>query len=209
MTFQPAYDIPLTYGGNTVWLRSSLQAATRLENLHGGFPTLLSKVDQFDTATLHNVITYAATDQIAAQAFLSTLRNKPLRDIQQACLGPVLTLIMALVLTNDATDTAEQTNSKPMAWPDLFADLFKVATGWLGWTPETAWNATLPEILHAFEGHTDQLKAIHGSAEEGDQDGPSADQQQANIEAGLDPEFDRAGLLALKQTSTTRIGQHI
>jgi hypothetical protein len=89
---------------------------------------------------------------------------------------------------------------KPVAWADLYADLYKLSTGWLGWTPDTAWNATLPEILNAFDGHIDLLKAVHGGGEDQSADSSTMTnkQRQENIEAGLDPDFDRAGLRALK-----------
>jgi Spy/CpxP family protein refolding chaperone len=198
MTFRPAYDIPLAYGGNTVWLRPSLRAATRLEALHNGFPALLTKIQQHDTATLREIITYAATDQNAGQTLLNGMAGEPLQMIRNATIGPALALVTALMMpTPNAEPTS--THNKPIAWADLYADLFKMATGWLHWTPDTAWNATMSEILHAFEGHTDQLKAIHGSAEDDpERTSLNADQKQANIEAGLDPEFDRAGLRALK-----------
>ncbi|THF93397.1 MAG: hypothetical protein E8G75_02955 [Sulfitobacter sp. SK025] len=102
-----------------------------------------------------------------------------------------------------ATGQAEATKAptgKPVQWADFYTDAYKIATGWLGWTPDTAWSATLPEILRAFDGHIDQLKAVHGSTEDNTNSTPamSADQRQANIDAGLDPEFDREGLRALK-----------
>lgn len=209
MTFRPAYDIPLAYGGDTVWLRPSLRAATRLESLHKGFPALLTKIQQIDTNTLREIITHAATDRSAAQTFLSRIAGKPLCDIQQTTLGPALALVAALMMPMpEDEDTAPNAapNAKPIAWADLYADLFKMATGLLGWPPETAWEATMPDILHAFEGHTDQLKAIHGTGDEEDNAGTTPAQREANLKAGLDPEFDRAGLLALKSLSTQREG---
>lgn len=37
-------------------------------------------------------------------------------------------------------------------------DLFKVATGWLGWSPELAMTAPIPQILLATEGRIDWHK---------------------------------------------------
>lgn len=185
-----------------------MQAATRLEALHNGFPVLLTKIQQLDTTTLRSVITDAATDQSAAQTILRELANKPLRSIRKACLGPMLALVMALTFTDAKAEPGNNTAAKPVKWADLYADLFKTATGWLGWTPETAWNATLPEILHAYEGHMDKLKAIHGAPDD-DQDGPTEEQRKQNVELGLDPDFDRAGLFALKEHSAAREGQAV
>jgi hypothetical protein len=91
-------------------------------------------------------------------------------------------------------------SGKPVAWADFYADQFAKATGWLGWTPEQAWNATPTEIDRAYSAHIAKLKAIHGSGEEEKQTdkAPDFDQIERNVAAGLDPEFDRAGLRALK-----------
>lgn len=205
MSFLPAYDVPLSYGGSTVWLRPSLRAGTRLEALHNGFPALLVKVQQGDTETLRQIITNSATDQSAVQNLFDATNGATLVSVQQAMTASAFVLITALMTPDlDQGEAAKASSGKPVKWADLYADLFKIATGWLGWTPHTAWNATLPEILCAFEGHTDKLKAIHGSADEDATDSPSmsADQRQANIGAGLEPDFDRAGLHALKARHT-------
>ena len=103
MAFRPAYSVPLVYGGNTVWLKPSLRAAMRLESLHNGFPALLTKIQQHDTTTLRKIITYAATDQDAAQALLNSMADKPLRTIQSATLGPALALVTALMMPTPET----------------------------------------------------------------------------------------------------------
>lgn len=198
MTFRPAYDIPLSYGGDTVWLRPSLLAATRLEALHNGFPALLTKVQQHDTATISELITYSATDRTAAHHLMRSMRGKPLRELQDAILGPALALIAAFMSPFPDEDKPDTKPVTSMPWGDVFADLFKLATGWLAWPPEAAWNATMPEILQAFEGHMDRVKTMSGSTTEIFESGPEDAQRQANIDAGLDPEFDRAGLQGLK-----------
>lgn len=198
MTFQSAYDIPLAYGGNTVWLRPSLRAATRLEALHNGFPALLVKVQEHDTATISGLITYSATDRTAAHDLTCSMRGQPLQEIQAATLGPAIALITAFMSPFPDDEKPASKPVKSVAWGDLYADLFKHATGWLGWPPETAWNATIPEILQAFEGHVERLKTIHGGDDNEAETGLSPAQRQANIDAGLDPVFDRAGLQSLK-----------
>lgn len=201
------------YGGNIVSLRPSLRAAIRLEALHGGFIPLLRKVQQGDTTTLREIITHSATDRTAAHDLLSALEGATLAQAQQAMMAPAFVLITALMTPDHKTDQGEAAkapNNQPVAWAVFYADLFKMATGWLGWPPETAWNATMPEILQAFEGHVDKLKAIHGDGGSDESTtGTTPEQRQANVDAGLDPEFDRAGLSALKGLSTAREGQVI
>ncbi|MEP1592146.1 hypothetical protein [Sulfitobacter sp.] len=202
MNNRPASDIALTYGSNTVWLRPSLRAATVLECMHGGFVPLLQKVQQGHTETLREIVQNSATDRAAARNLLNVMKGAKLIDVQQVLIAPAFALIGALMTPDHATGQAEAAKAPSVAWAALYADAYKIATGWLGWTPETAWSATLPEIMRAFDGHIDQLKAIHGSADEGTTGTPeklerTAEQRQANIDAGLDPEFDREGLRVL------------
>jgi hypothetical protein len=85
---------------------------------------------------------------------------------------------------------------KPVTWPQVFAALYDRGTGWLGWTPEQAWSATPTEIDRAYRAHLEKLKAIHGGGTDDKELDP--EQVERNIAAGLDPDFDRAGLHALK-----------
>lgn len=51
-----------------------------------------------------------------------------------------------------------------MTFDELLRWLYKVATGWLGWTPDVARSAHMQEIIIAYEGYTDMLVAVHGSS---------------------------------------------
>ena len=199
MTLCGTYDVPMVYGGNAVSLRPSLRAATQLEQYQGGFPALILKLQELDTATIKAVIHAAATDRQEATAFLSGLANKPLHMIDNTFLEPLYRLITGL-MSPSRKPAETQSTGTPVEWSDLYADLFKIATGWLGWTPTDAWAATLIEITEAFDGHVAKLKALHGDGETDTADNAATDaaQRQANIDAGLDPDFDRSGLLALR-----------
>lgn len=207
MKTQLAYDaIALAYGGNTVVLRPSLRAAIQLERLHGGFPMLLRKIEEFDTLTIWHVITAAAGKEAAAPIFAHAAA-KPLKSFKRAAQEPCIALVAAFFPTTPETDAAKPTTAKPTPWVDLFKELYGFATGWLGWTPETAWHATPQEITDAFNAHIAKLKAIHGDGEEST--GPDQEQRRENEALGLDPDFDRAGLRALHDLATLREGMAI
>lgn len=36
--------------------------------------------------------------------------------------------------------------------------VFGIATGWLGWSPEQAWNSTIPEIDAAVDGRIEWVR---------------------------------------------------
>lgn len=50
-----------------------------------------------------------------------------------------------------------------MTFEEFAVWLYKVGTGWLGWSPHDTRHAHMQEITLAFEGHVDKLKAIHGT----------------------------------------------
>lgn len=197
MRLQPENDVNLTHGGNIVRLVPSFRAAVILEQRKGGFVALLQDLNGFKLQTIHAIILASATDADAANRLIQALGTLSLRRVREITLQPLVTLISRLLNNDsDATTAQSDSTSKPIAWADYHRDLFKLATGWLGWTPDQTYHATIPEISLALEGHIDLLKATHGAA---DDDTSNTDaQRQTNIAAGLDPDFDREGLASLR-----------
>lgn len=208
MKAQLAYDaIALEYGGNTVFLRPSLRVALHLERLHGGFAPLLHKIEEFDTRTIWHVITAAAGKEASDPLFAHAARHS-LRSFQQAAQVPCLSLVAAFFPATPDEIEAQPSTVEPTPWGKLFKELYGFATGWLGGTPETAWNATPQEITDAFNAHIAKLKAVHGEADEADA-ARNEEQRRANIEQGLDPDFDRAGLQSLQGLAAMREGMAV
>lgn len=196
-------EVVLRYGNHAVALRPSLRAAITLERLHGGWEGLLVSLSQLDTQTMRAIMRASAVSVPAAEALLHSLANRPLAEIKGAVAEPLAELLALFLAPVDANpDNAQKpAAAKPKPWTEAYAELFRIGTGWLGWTPADTWAATPAEIAQAFEGKIAMLKAIHGAGEDETPTGPSAEQRAANIAAGLDPDFDRAGLRALKGKS--------
>lgn len=180
-------DIVLEHGSNVVILRPSLRAASQLERLHEGFPALFRRVTEFDLGTIYSIIRSAATDRKDAAAFISAMSRQPLQRVLEITQAPVATLCLKLIPADNSDEQKPAPNAKPVPWPKFFRDLFGIATGWLGWTPDAAWNAAPTEITIAYKAHVAMLRAIHGAAE-------------AEPETQLDPngKLDRAGLDKLR-----------
>lgn len=165
MTTWPASDeITLAHDGHIVRLRPSLRAAARLERLHDGFDNLFRRVDEFHLGTISEIILSAATNRPDAAAFLSDIAGKPLFPFMLAVRAPVADLCRAFIPTLDKS--SDKPAGKPITWAEYHRELYRTATGWLGWTPEAAWSATPTEINEAAIGKYAMLKAIHGSADE-------------------------------------------
>ncbi|SOC92560.1 hypothetical protein SAMN05216358_2716 [Rhizobium sp. AN5] len=201
MTYhRPAYEeVRIAHGGNTVALRPTLRAATTLE-ARFGFPAMFGALDEGNFTIISEIVLAASSPAQDAAAFLAGIPGKPLSSFFDAVQAPLFQLVMMLRPSpmREASKSALTLPGKPVSWPDYYSDLYEKATGWLGWTPDAAWNATPTEIDRAYSGHIAKLKAIHGSGDAKEDKQTDPEQAARNVEAGLDPEFDRAGLQALK-----------
>lgn len=198
MSFKrPAYEqVVIAHGGNIITLRPSLQAACTLEARYG-FPALFKALDELNYTIITEIILTSCSGSQNAAAFLSSQCGRPLSHFFNTVQKPLAELITMLTPATDPK--AKPGTGKPMAWSEIYAALFTRATGWLHWSPEATWNATPTEIDRAYWAHIEQLKAIHGSNDDKHTDtNTDPEQAERNIADGLDPEFDRAGLHALK-----------
>jgi hypothetical protein len=204
MSYQrPAYEeVTIAHRGNTVTLRPSLRAAATLEQRHG-FPALFAALVDLDFTIIANIIMTASCDRREAAAFLSPYPGKPLFPFFLAVRQPLDLLVsMFMPAPVASTDNAPAGKGDPMPWVEAYGRLYDDATGWLGWTPEAAWSATPTEITRAIAAHFDRLVTTgvlardkHASTSK---NAPDPEQATRNEAEGLDPEFDRAGLRALK-----------
>lgn len=187
MTFAARNDeITLALGSLPVRVRcrASLRAATQFMR-NDGFADLPRRIADFHLATIRDLVTTTATDRQEAAAFLDRIDTTPLQTVRDTITAPILTLVAGFIPEPDA-DTKPDPTGRPMPWPKVYRELFRTATGWLNWPPETAWNATPTEINEAFAGHAAKLKAIHGSAEdEKPAHDPREEVSEEEVRAGL------------------------
>ncbi|TAY66499.1 hypothetical protein [Rhizobium leguminosarum] len=182
---RPAYEeVTIAHGGNTVTLRPTLRAATTLEARHG-FAALFRASLDLNMTIISDIILTASRPGHDAAAFLSSLSGKPLFPFFLAVQQPLADLLSMFMPADDPK--AKPSTGKPTPLSEVYRALYRIATGQLGWTPESAWNATPTEITEAHIGR-------FGTGEKQ----PDPEQAARNVADGLDPEFDRAGLRALK-----------
>jgi len=161
-----ADDITLTVGSHRapICLRASLRAATILEQKYNGFDKLLAQVADGNLGAIADVLS-VGHGQVD---LLDALDGVPLADAIPSLTDAVSRHVLALAgIDPDNPDPDPDSDGERMTFAEYHAKLYQIATGWLCWSPNQAWSATPSEILEAYSGHLDMLRAIYGSAEQG------------------------------------------
>jgi hypothetical protein len=201
MSLWPASDeITLTHAGASVRLRPSLRAASILAQ-EPGFEALFRGIEEFHVGTVTDVIRMTATDWQDVTTFLDSLVGKPLINFVTTAKSPLMDLARAFIPAADSTAKGKA-GGTPMTWPEVYREFYNKATGWLGWTPRQAWEATPNEINSAYRAHVSMLKAtgvLMADKVEQQSDAVYSPERLKQIdELGYDPAFDPAALRALK-----------
>lgn len=195
--------ICIDWQGTLLFLRPSLRAALRLARYQGGFAALLRKTGEFDTSTIREIIRASSTDPIATESLLRGAAKAPLASFVEATQAPVIELLTDLLSPADDTNDTPAESSTPMSFEQGFAQLYRIATGWLGWPPGTAWHATPAEITEAMEGHVEKLVAMSGQpnsveANQKPSVKPLTQGELERMQEHGDPAFDREAFKALR-----------
>lgn len=164
-----ADDITVTIGGEAITLRPCLACAIRLERRPGSFAALARDVMDGSLSAVCDIIR-----DHADMPCLEVLVFDVLDDLRE----PLLRYVMALANIDPddrphADMKRQERERRDVPFKEYLANLYRIATGWLGWEPAVAFDATPAEIMEAYRGRLDMLKAIFGSAEEPD-DKPSS-----------------------------------
>jgi hypothetical protein len=160
--------------GQEFILRPTLRAAYRLERQFGGFAPLMRQLLDGSLTAMAAVIREASSNPSDLPAFLEGIQSMPLRT----GIDPLRTVLITFVCDLAGIDPDQQDEPRPssrMEAKDYHEHLFKIGTGWLGWTPEATWNATIPELRAAYEGRLEMLKAIFGSEKDKTETVPEED----------------------------------
>jgi hypothetical protein len=162
-----ADEISFTFDGERVTLRPTLRAAMRLERRFDGFDNLIRGIVDQNVGVMSALVQETADRPGDLCDFLNFGRGKPMAYRVAALVEPLMALVMQLAGVDvDELDEVIHSDNETTPYAEHHARLFKLATGWLGWTPEAAWSATPGEIKAAYEGRLDMLKAIFGGGEE-------------------------------------------
>ncbi len=171
-------------GARAVFLRPSLRAAATLESRYG-FDRLFAECVDGNLTVIADVIRTSSTTDTSD--FLKSIAAMPLIEVMPSLLEALPAHILALAGV-DPNDNSESQGGEKIPYSEYHAKLYRIGTGWLGWSPDMTWNATAAEILEAYSGQIEKLRAIHGGK---DDDTRTTDRPENAV-------FDRAGLAKLK-----------
>ena len=191
--------ISIELAGEAYELRPTLRAGMRLVRRHS-LSGLIAAARDFNTETIGDVLRECGVRRALLTA---EIEADGIAAVRARLVGPLAEFALAVAGIDPDAETTPAQASGTMTPHDYHTRLFEIATGWLGWTPERAWNATPVEIVHARAGRMsmieDVLGALFGTPDAANSSGSYSPEQLAEIiSTGHDPAFDRAGLHSLK-----------
>lgn len=159
-----ADDITISIGGEAITLRPSLRFALCLERRPGSFSRLAREImDGSLSAACEIISDHTGMQFLDARVFDAGLDRLTV---------PLLSYIMACVgmdpdeAKTDAKNPKVGNLGKAVPFKEHLTNLYRIGTGWLGWTPQDTLDATPAEISEAYQGRLEMLKAIFGGSSE-------------------------------------------
>lgn len=153
-------EFAIDLGNETIRLRPTLRAAFRLEQKYGGFHNLFNAVASGTLTAFSDVLKEGCGRSTALTEYLDSADGPSLAVNLELLIPQVSDFLFALAGMDGAKAVAA---GEPMPFLEYHTKLFGIATGWLLWPPDVAWNATPAEILEAQKGLVEKLHFIHGS----------------------------------------------
>lgn len=150
-------DITIELGGERVTLCPSLRCAIRLESRPGSFSSLLGQISDGSLS--------AAEDIIRDHHDHPFLKNHIMDAGLDSLTDPLTRYVMACAGI-DPDEPPKKPKGKTVTFKQHLRDLYRIGTGWLGWTPDETLAATPAEITEAYKGRLDMLKAIFGGSDD-------------------------------------------
>lgn len=158
-----ADDIIIRIGGEAITLRPSLRFAIRLERRPGSFGQIARDVVDGSLSAACEIIRDHYDDPRLEARIIGTGLD--------SLTVPLMAYIMGLTGIDPDTPQEKVKDTGGVPFHDYLSNLYRIGTGWLGWTPETTLDATPAEITEAYRGRMEMLKSIFGS----DDDAPTSD----------------------------------
>lgn len=170
-------EITIDLGHEVIRLRASLRAAFRLERRHNGFEAIIKGIASGNFSIMADVIRESADPRSTFADFLDGINALPMGLALTRISEPLIAHVMVLAGADSEATTEPSPDSERIPFAEYHTKLFRLATGWLGWTPADAWEATPAEITEAYKGRREMLSAMFGGGKSDDNTITKPDEQ--------------------------------
>jgi len=159
-----ANTFALQLGDRSFDLKPSLRAAFILWERYDGFHNLSRHLADGSLTAALDIISATIVNAKAWGEYALPVNGAVVRDLLAAT-ADLIEFVMLLAGVDDKPGGKADTG-KPIPFDEYFTQLFQIGTGWLGWTPDDTWEASVSEIINAQKGRMDMLKALFGGKEQ-------------------------------------------
>jgi hypothetical protein len=182
-------EINIAIQAHELVLKPTLKAACILDAKFNGFEQLARDVTDGKFNVIADVLHIGAIHNPLGREATEFALSKSLAQFD-TIIPQIISFILACCGIDETQineSSGEATADNLTSFKEHHAKLFRIATGWLGWTPQDTWNATPCEIHEAYKGRSELLAAIFGGNADNDVSvGPN------------NTSFDRAGFDTLR-----------
>lgn len=161
MAMRLADETKITVGSKTFTLRPSLRAAVRLHEDYNGLHNLYIAIGSGGVSAALDLISAACADPRLVVLLAYEVDKHALENSIWSIREQLQAFVLKLSGHDDAGGEPASTGN-PISYDEYFTTLYRIATGWLGWKPNAAWDATPAEIIEAQKGRIELLRAIFG-----------------------------------------------
>jgi hypothetical protein len=159
-----ADETKITVGSKTFTLRPTLRAAVRLHKDYDGLQNLYTSLGSGSVTASLDLISAACADPRLVILLAYEVDKHALENSIWSIREQLLAFVLKLSGYDDA-DKEPASTGTPISYDEYFTMLYQIATGWLGWEPNAAWDATPAEIIEAKKGRIELLRAVFGGEE--------------------------------------------
>lgn len=154
----------------TVRLRPTLRAGLRLLDRYDDFEPVEIGIVERSLSVLADVIECAALEEATIPDIIRTTGFVGMKRVTSIAAEASARFVMALLAIDGDDDTKGKTSGESIPMREFFKRLYRLGTGWLGWTPDQTLDATPAQIIEAYRGRVDLMKAVFGDGEKREQE---------------------------------------
>lgn len=190
-----AGSIIIHVDGKKVLLRPSLRYAICLVNRSGGFQRLAREISEGSLTAAIDIVEPHV--DLGRDYLGKCLLDRGIGSIQPQLMDYLLSC--AGIEPDNIPEETRKPSDKPLPFVpfgEYLQSLYRIGTGWLGWSPAVTLDATPLEITEAHKGRMEMLRSIFGG-----QDAPEKPENNYSLDDKFRAAFSSFGTRVVKAGS--------